>query len=571
MIDLNEIIQSNIDILDKRILELKTELKDCENKRRDLQKTIIKNKSVKRAVEPNTFKNLEKTLNSIKVTLTEENKEFLKTISIKSVFTDSVYNRFLKYCLVDRIIHNEKALETMYDLLTFDFKNFYDVKGVGKSKANNVLEKYIYALNHIDELSPIIESDNKVLFLNINKKLLNIPIEYLSIFGVKAKTINLLKSNALNNIQTIGDLQGITKVDLSNILTRTRVTYLMNIEANLNTSIIELLFEYLAEIVKTKDYEIYKLRKSNKTLQEISEIYNLTRERIRQITEKVDNQVNIALLPIISDILSTNEYFDKNILVDYLRTEKSLSEINTYLYTILNSLKESPIIEYLNFANIYVKNENKDSIHIYNNIVDLVNSIVETNNNSELYIPKDIRPIIRKLWNNNYTYIKNNDIINLFIDLGYTQVGAYLYKNQPSQAILCCKLVEEVFPNGFKKNEHDVNILKKEFLNQYGFELNGNTKAIYNGLDKSLVLYNKGTLISPSKIDIDESLLTEIKNYIDNSSDTEFYYMDLYNKFKYKLSQLSNIDNYHFLHGVIKYYYPNDFDYYKRDRFRKFK
>ncbi len=569
MIDLNEIIQSNIEILDKRILELKAELKDCENKRRNLQKSIIKSKSVKRTVEQNTFKNLEKTLNSIKATLTEENKEFLKTISIKAVFTDSVYNRFLKYCLVDRIIHNEKAIETMYDLLTFNFKEFYDVKGVGKSKSNSVLEKYIYALNHINELSPIIESNNKVLFLNINEKLLNIPIEYLSIFGVKAKTINLLKSNALNRVQTIGDLQGITKVDLSNILTRTRVAYLINIESNLNTSIIELLFEYLAEIVKTKDYEIYKLRKSNKTLQEISEVYNLTRERIRQITEKVDNQVNIALLPIITDILSTNGYFDKNILVDYLRTEKSLSEINEYLYIMLTSLKENSIIEYLDFANIYVKNEDKDNIHIYDNIVDIVKSVLDTNT-SELYIPKDIRPILRKLWNNNYTYLKNNDIINLFIDLGYTQVGAYLYKNQPSQAILCCKLVEEVFPNGFKKNEHDVNILKKEFLNQYGFELTGNTKAIYNGLDKSLILYNKGTLISPNKIDIDESLLIEIKNYIDNSSDTEFYYMDLYNKFKYKLSQLSNIDNYHFLHGVIKYYYPNDFDYYKRDRFRKF-
>ena len=570
MIDLNEIIQSNIEILDKRILELKAELKDCENKRRNLQKSIIKSKSVKRTVEQNTFKNLEKTLNSIKATLTEENKEFLKTISIKAVFTDSVYNRFLKYCLVDRIIHNEKAIETMYDLLTFNFKEFYDVKGVGKSKSNSVLEKYIYALNHINELSPISESNNKVLFLNINEKLLNIPIEYLSIFGVKAKTINLLKSNALNRVQIIGDLQGITKVDLSNILTRTRVAYLINIESNLNTSIIELLFEYLAEIVKTKDYEIYKLRKSNKTLQEISEVYNLTRERIRQITEKVDNQVNIALLPIITDILSTNGYFDKNILVDYLRTEKSLSEINEYLYIMLTSLKENSTIEYLDFANIYVKNDDKDNIHIYNNIVDIVKSVLDTNA-SELYIPKDIRPILRKLWNNNYTYLKNNDIINLFIDLGYTQVGAYLYKNQPSQAILCCKLVEEVFHNGFKKNEHDVNILKKEFLNQYGFELNGNTKAIYNGLDKSLILYNKGTLISPSKIDIDESLLIEIKNYIDNSSDTEFYYMDLYDKFKYKLSQLSNIDNYHFLHGVIKYYYPNDFDYYKRDKFRKFK
>lgn len=570
MIDLNEIIQSNIEILDKRILELKAELKDCENKRRNLQKSIIKSKSVKRTVEQNTFKNLEKTLNSIKATLTEENKEFLKTISIKAVFTDSVYNRFLKYCLVDRIIHNEKAIETMYDLLTFDFKDFYDVKGVGKSKSNSVLEKYIYALNHIDELSPIIESNNKVLFLNINEKLLNIPIEYLSIFGIKTKTINLLKSNALNRVQTIGDLQGITKVDLSNILTRTRVAYLINIESNLNTSIIELLFEYLAEIVKTKDYEIYKLRKFNKTLQEISEVYNLTRERIRQITEKVDNQVNIALLPIITDILSINDYFDKNILVNYLRTEKSLSEINEYLYIMLTSLKENSTIEYLDFANIYIKNEDKDNIHIYNNIVDIVKSVLDTNT-SELYIPKDIRPILRKLWNNNYTYLKNNDIINLFIDLGYTQVGAYLYKNQPSQAILCCKLVEDVFPNGFKKNEYDVNILKKEFLNQYGFELNGNTKAIYNGLDKSLILYNKGTLISPSKIDIDDSLLIEIKNYIDNSSDTEFYYMDLYDKFKYKLSQLSNIDNYHFLHGVIKYYYPNDFDYYKRDKFRKFK
>jgi hypothetical protein len=69
------------------------------------------------------------------------------------------------------------------------------------------------------------------------------------------------------------------------------------------------------------------------------------------------------------------------------------------------------------------------------------------------------------------------------------------------------------------------------------------------------ILCSIGRYIHPAHIKADPSLLEEICAYIEASPERSFTYKEVYLNFQEKLQLHSNIDNYFFLQGVLKYYY----------------
>lgn len=86
-------------------------------------------------------------------------------------------------------------------------------------------------------------------------------------------------------------------------------------------------------------------------------------------------------------------------------------------------------------------------------------------------------------------------------------------------------------------------------------------RAFSTRLSDYLILSGRGMATAESNIHIEMSVLDEIKEYIDNAQEGEINYAEVFSVFEGKLRMLSNIDNYNFLHGVLKLYYSDEYDF----------
>lgn len=71
----------------------------------------------------------------------------------------------------------------------------------------------------------------------------------------------------------------------------------------------------------------------------------------------------------------------------------------------------------------------------------------------------------------------------------------------------------------------------------------------------------RGRYCLPEKAIYNISLIDDIINYINNSTENSLFYSEIFTAFQGRLTMETNIDNYHFLHGVLKYCYADYFDY----------
>ena len=488
----------------------------------------------------------------------EDTKNKLSKLYIENVFVGGIYNRFVQYCLVDRKASGLSVIDTLDKLVDFDFKSLTKIKGIGESKIDKIIEKFNETVSNINTInlnnSNSNSNSNSVcvgLFNFINCDLLDEDIEYLKIFNIRNKIINTLKSNGIYKIK---DLSGIQNTTLKRMLSYQNVLYLTNLEKHLSEDPITNLIYFFDTTKNTKEFNICSLR-VNKTLQEIGNIYNVSRERIRQLQDSYLEIITIALNPIIKKLLSTSNHFDEMDLYNLIKN-------NSYTAISVLGLKEKSNLDYLSYANIFLQKTNE-------NIPDKIEKIIFNNLKDEICITTDMRFIIKELWLNGYDYIMVKHIINFLLNIGYTKFGDYMFKTKPSYAILCSKIISERFPKGMHKNSENIKILREEFKKEFGFELDSDDRAISTRLDDYLVICGRGKVTTSDHVHIDEDLLIEIKNYIDSLIHTKIMYADVYEVFKNKLTQLSNVNNYYFLHGVLKLYYPNEYNYIHRDYFLK--
>lgn len=525
-------LENELNIINEKIKKLSKELENAIEIRITIEKEL---NSIKKPVIPNIDDNTRKKLSKI---------------YIENIFVGGSYNRFIQYCLVDRRANGLEIIDTLDKLIDFDFDSLKKVKGIGESKINKIIEKFNETINNINTLN----KDNSVcvgLFNFINCDLLDEDIDYLKIFNIRHKIINTLKSNGIYKIK---DLSGIQNTVLKRMLGYQNVIYLTNLDKYLSSDPINNLLYVFDTTKNTKEFNICSLR-VNKTLQEIGNIYNVSRERIRQLQDSYLEIITIALNPIIKKLLSNSNHFDEMDLYNLIKN-------NSYTAISVLGLKEKSNLDYLSYANIFLQKTNE-------NIPDKIEKIIFNNLKDEICITTDMRFIIKELWLNGYDYIMVKHIINFLLNIGYTKFGDYMFKTKPSYAILCSKIISERFPKGMHKNSENIKILREEFKKEFGFELDSDDRAISTRLDDYLVICGRGKVTTSDHVHIDEDLLIEIKNYIDSLIHTKIMYADVYEVFKNKLTQLSNVNNYYFLHGVLKLYYPNEYNYIHRDYFLK--
>lgn len=472
------------------------------------------------------------------------------SVNIQDVYYENKYHRFVDFC------HNHSMI-VMSDLRGFDFNELLNVHGIGVGKIKAIIQVYEQFIN--GEISVKTERgdvSSKILFEDINQELQDLDIGLLEGLGIKIRTINLISRNGYRKIR---DLNNISVYTLKSIVGDRNMDKFRALEPMLKKSLHDLLFDVLSEYENEEEFAIVIKRESGFTLQELGNEYGVTRERIRQIIIHFDEIINPFMKSLIEMIAFPKEYVTVQELID-------IYDNDDFDKIIINWCKNCNDLTYLDYADVFLlSTEGKDDLEkrMLNIAEDFVGEGINLYDNLE-----DLEELMQS---NGFPYMDGTNFLDFIQQNGYKVYGDFVTKRRQTYGCLCAKIVEKNFPNGIKIYDNtDLNKLRQYANEEYGdIGISDNDRAFGTRLSDYLILSGKGTAIAESRIYIEMSLLDEIKEYIDNTQECEVYYSEMFSTFEGKLRMLSNIDNYNFLHGVLKLYYPNDYDFSNRDYLKK--
>jgi len=163
--------------------------------------------------------------------------------------------------------------------------------------------------------------------------------------------------------------------------------------------------------------------------------------------------------------------------------------------------------------------------------------------------------------------------MNYLISSGYHFYGDFVTKGKGSYALICLDAIKKYFDFDIKldpdENNNDMLQLREIVEIDYpGVILPEGNRALSARVSSYLVLSGRGKYCPIEKVVYSSEIFEEILESIETSDLTSFYYSELFSEFQGRFLAETNIDNAHFLHGVLKYLYPNAYAY-ERDLLRK--
>lgn len=393
------------------------------------------------------------------------------------------------------------------------------------------------------------------LFSFMNAQLYDLSIRLLVLLGISSKTINKLVKK---KITKIGQLYNIPVNSLAYIVDERNIEKFRRIQKSLEKTAIQLLKDLLDNMVEEDSFQISLMKAEGITLQEIGLNRGISRERVRQIIKKFNQNLSPLITPIIDRYINTKGYATGQEILD-------LYDNDLYDKILIQWCKTNKQLEYLDFADIFLKAGECKHAHEKKVLSIAVDFIGEGN---DLY--ENMEDLESLLKNSGYPYLDTVDIMNLLQKNGYKIYGSYVAPCRKSYGYLCSRIVAKKFSNGIKLYDStDLDLLRKYALEEYGdINISDDNRALSARLSDFLVLSGRGAVTASENIHVEMSLLDEIKTFIDNSPEREIYYSHIYSEFEGMLQMMSNIDNYNFLHGVLMMYYPDDYEY-TRDYLKK--
>lgn len=313
----------------------------------------------------------------------------------------------------------------------------------------------------------------------------------------------------------------------------------------------EQLTEQLDDIARDRNFDILIKRISGRTLQETADEYGLTRERVRQICVKIERKIYIQIRQLASILLNQNNggYFREEQLREYIDNE-------IYQKAIVHTLREAK--EYFSFGSPAVFLDANSFPKAESDLAELAESIVGDGIN--IFESEDA--IDAAFEEAGYGFLGAEDLLELLIKYEYVFYGDYVVKNAKSYAKLCAQIVEDEFPEGITNSDEDLNRLRALAKERYGdLDIPASNRSFFTRITVHLVLRGRSQYIAPRYIYADESIIAEIKAYIDASKQRDLFYSEIFAEHEGLLLMMTNIDNPWFLHGVLTYFYPHEYTY----------
>ena len=477
---------------------------------------------------------------------------------IEEVFRENKYNLFVAHCKRN----NMEYVDQLYD---FDFAELFEIKGMGEKKIKDIKEMVEHSKSNKIDMSDVTydmncEMDNKIetkrMFSHINYQLFDLDIEFIEGFGLNRRLIEKLKSNG--HIK-IGDIEGISKTTLIGILGIRDAEKVFAIDGYLNKSLREVFSMKLDELSKRPEFESVLLKVDGMTLQKIGKKYGYTREWARQRVEKVYRRLNPIMIPIVKSFLQEKGYVN-------VQTISNICDKDIYAKVVINWCQNANVFKYLDFADVLLLPEN-DIDAIKNEILEFAVDFV----GDGISYSDSLEELDLAMKEMNYPYIDSDVFLNFLLNYGYKLYGDFLVKGRQSYGYLCARLIAKYYKKGIKLNdEKELKNLRNLMVQEYGdIDIPVENRAFRTRISEYTVLCGRGAVIAQENIWVEMSLLEEIKDYIDKALEREIYYSELYARFEGMITMMSNIDNYYFLHGVLKLYFSDEYDFSNRDHLTK--
>ena len=311
----------------------------------------------------------------------------------------------------------------------------------------------------------------------------------------------------------------------------------------------EKLFNTFVYIFKNeRGKNIFKARATGNTLEKAGRQYGITRERIRQLEKKIMRSF-IYYIQIVKPhyiLLALSE--SENIISDDL-IKKVYSE---YSECFKYALRKG------NIKNIKFNEELQNFVFDDSEWQELVELYI--NDLPQIIECKQIDNVLKPIFCGTGFPIEYKAIKNIVLSK-YLIIGNAYSKTKIGIGSLYLAVIKNYYPNGIKLFG---NVETKRFKifaeNMFGeVEWPNTDRAISARIADLTVLCDRGRYILPNSIQIDDSLLIEIHDYIKNSERNTLLFHELFEQFKDKLLNHSNIDNRFFLQGVLKYKYSDEF------------
>lgn len=443
-------------------------------------------------------------------------------------------NIFLKYC-------EDNKIRKFSDLLKVDFRNL-KIKNIGTSTLDFIYSHLIETLKN-----PLTNSILDTI------KIDSLPPEN---YYVKFASLGFLKigNDVLNELSKkgISNIEELRNQDLEPWL----FFSILHVLKYLETPISNYYYNFW-EKLPDRDIMVVKGRSTGLTLEELGGKLEMTREGVRQIESKIV-KASIKYVRPMFDVFSYyyDGIMDFSNIFHFIQDE----ELTNMFFYFVSASKVAYFCEYTNSL--------LDNKLIPKNVNQLLKEVAKEVIGDGTHFSEQTDSILNKLKENNIIHFTLEGFRKYLLNNGFTFYGDFVVKGKGTYSQVCYQVILKNFEMKVKLDQTDSNgdlrkireIVKGDYP---GVELPDNDRALSARLANMLVLCDRGFYCPKEKIIINEKVMDEILNYIDESYQSSFYYQELFSAFQGRLKLETSIDNYHFLHGVLKLLYPDKFDFQK--------
>ena len=447
----------------------------------------------------------------------------------------------------------DKLYSELYKYIEDDSSKFIDIYSYFAaleivSNSNLKLEivlSQIYSLLHARFINKDEYSLKYSTICSIDDNYNDFSINYI------VKESSCLNILSIASINTIGQLKTARHnlVDLVLIFDKNFYDYCKLLSKPIMKSLEEVMNEYNS-LLDDKEIKIIRLRygynnEKPKTLEEVGNIFSVTRERIRQIEAKGLRKARM--------IAEKNKTI-LNILFDRICKKTKIIEIND-IEQYINNNEISFIISVLyKICSIGKCKYNVDYECLYNSDYEFNDIINEKLENISMFLSKQqalsFTGVDKIIFNNNY-----KEYHNIYIRKNIYPRDLFIY------------VIKQNFPNGYKCfTGDDYSILKRIIFKDVG-EIDDfpSEHSLASMIDRepTMVQCNRGTFIDINNVnELSDDLYQRIIDFI-YANKPVVYYSTILDKFKYELKKY-DVENQYLLKGPIDRKLPEDF-YSKRD------
>lgn len=298
--------------------------------------------------------------------------------------------------------------------------------------------------------------------------------------------------------------------------------------------------------------DILMLRSHHSTLEEVGNIYGITRERIRQIEAKAvrkfkvweKNQNFLAKIAAECGCCSVVPF---KLIADFL---PGYSDVVIYLLRLVDSSHYYVDLD----LEVIVRGDFGYSVRIQK----YVDILPEVFNVREL-----------PLWMHELPEQIPEDIFVRAVELQYRLTGDTYHRSRLSVGAMCEHVLKMYYPNGLHIYEDkEIESFRNHIYQDYGdVKMSDTNRALVARISDVGVLCGRGRYKSKQEEYLSPVLCENIRQYIENSNETIFLINTIYAVFENEL-QAEGVDNKYYLQGILKEIFSGQY-YFRRDYLSK--